>query len=356
VRKTIDKSEVRRLEMDIEIDKYLRAALLSEDPERRVFYLEKSIEKHPASSKTRRLMFHSYLANCQIEKAESVESLYGGDAAVALGILELKRGRLSQAKSILEKALRHRLSVQDSSSARAALAFSLAMLSDLDGAAKSLKSLSNTEGLSSPIPFTARATVGSVLGMVQAFRHSRTEDRHSNAMAFLRHLNDPIGLQTNVLEEFLRERERVDTLERPATTNTRRMSLSIEILGGGLFSLAWDLDRRAPWSLGLAAGMDTEIAAIPDSGAGPTLVYASVFAKWNPLAKRVSSFLFGTRFHVGASVFSMPGASPVAALEFNPSLQVGFIYLYITFSLLALISFSGVDPALFPQIGFGYRI
>lgn len=359
VQKAVEKTEIKRIELDVGIDKYLRAARLTTDTAKRVLYFERSIQAYGENPVTRQGLFYAYLADGQLAKAEAQLFTAGPNDAVARALIIMKAGRPRTALHHLRGLEAFHLSPSERRHEKAARAFSLGMLGDLDGALAAMRDLTNQDGGAlAPLPFTAEATTGQLLRALEGLKRPGGAAGSNDSAALFRMLSGSREPSPAFVAAVREERQSlVDSpVARAAVAAKKRpFAFAVELGSGSLasFSVGWTPARR--FALGLVAGFDVGKSTTLEQNLDQVLWNAGVWGAWNAL--KLGAFNFDLRLSVGYLDLSLPlSGTREGAWEITPAMVlVTPLRFYVTVSLLCLLPTFGppIDPV--PQFGMGYR-
>ncbi|MEK6795268.1 MAG: hypothetical protein AABZ39_10850 [Spirochaetota bacterium] len=344
---TIEKSQIKKLELDTEVDKYYRAARETSDNAKRILYLEKSVAQFPNSGTNRLFLVKTYLSMGSVEKADAAASGGGNESRLAQGLVRLKEGRPRAAARHLASVDVTRIDPSDAACRDIALSIARALSGKLDGARAALidagKRDTADDGLAILTKGVSISEYDNALSQLETSAAAKRPIATNSMVRFAAGTSSP-G------EKFLQN------LRDDAREDNKRYDLCFEAGGGNLITILFDWRFLAPFSAGAAVGFDYGQEQTNGLFIDQYLFNGSVYGSWEFL--KADYFSLETRLHFGVSfLYLAPSTYGSFALELTPSIiAVSTINVYLIVSSIFMLTLSDVSFAWVPQIGLGYRL
>lgn len=345
----VDKTQVKKIELDIEVDKYLNAALTSDDMQQKENYLRRSIETFPGRSRSRAELAVLLLVSGKRDEAKSlIAGRSGADIDVVRALVELTDGRPRRALRTLGSVDARALDDIMRSRAAVIRAIALALTGDTAAAQTNL-ALARTASSEAAAALLRDLSGGKTPGdLRRELENAERDGRNTVAAAsFTAFLAAPAAVPAEVFAAALKR-----DLE-----NARPFSLSLEALGGSLVTVLFDWQFIAPFAIGAAAGFDYAVNNTNGSNYHQFLFNASVYGAYRIIASEHDMFTLDARLHAGVSIYTIPQIGyTLPALELTPSVQAGMYNAYLVLSGIIMLPLDGGGIEFIPQLGIGYRL
>ncbi|MBI4977381.1 MAG: hypothetical protein HZC28_07870 [Spirochaetes bacterium] len=345
----VEKARIKKLELDVEVDKYYLAAVDESSADKKIMYLLRSIEQFPDSERSRAMLARLYLLRNETVQADALIKGRRGDLySVERGIAAVRAGRPRTALRDLSEADERRLDERQVIDRAVGMSLALALTGDFSGARAALDRLGDkkTEAGRSFRELAYDQPIGSFVRALTALDEARKKGLPAATNELYRYIL-PAGADAAEIAQRIALDER---------EHQRRFGVSLEAGGGNLVTVLLDWNFSGPFSVGMSAGFDHWQENISNVTVRQTLMNCSVFAAYRVIGSPHEMYSIDVRLHAGYSFLYLapPFDTLSHALELTPSAVAGVYNVYAVVSCLVFFPVSG-GPALLPQLGIGYR-
>lgn len=344
---TLEKSQIKKIELDTEVDKYLRAARETKDIAKRITYLERSVAQFPNNETNRLMLVQDYLTIGAVEKADAV-ARDGADASrLAQGLIRLKEGKPRKAARLLSSVDISRIESEDAACRDIALSIARALSGRFDAARASFVDAQKHDGAADGLQILANnASIAEYDNALSELERAARAKLPAATNSMIRFASGTLSPGEKFMKNLLDD----------AREDNKNFDLCFEAAGGNLITVLFDWRFVAPFSAGVAVGFDFNQERTNGLFIDQYLFNGSVYGAWEFFTSDLLTL--ETRMHFGLSfLYLAPSTYGSWSMEITPSvIVVSPINVYLLFNSIFMLAFSDMSFAWVPQIGLGYRL